>query len=330
MNRKNQTAGSGGTEGPGDLKTALWYASWLNYAAFLISVPLSRHSSFLAQGHGAGGAAPLVILCLLSAWLGALVGIGIVFLFSQGWAHEFGNWSDRPSPTDGYSPEESSLRSLEQGTDRGEMQRRSENRALRALIGSGIVVSVTANFAALKLAAEAGESWQAGGIIGGIAEVLRLILIATGNLGLLMAATALGILVARGLLKPNYLVMAAIVGALTDIFSVYAGPTKHVLTSEALPYVSYQWGVAGQGVIPCVGIGDFLFLSLYFAGARRFGLDERKTFWAMAVAFALGYISLLWSPQGIPALPFMAALLLLVHAPQLRLLLTRARVSSNL
>ena len=111
--------------------------------------------------------------------------------------------------------------------------------------------------------------------------------------------------------------MAAIVGV-TDIFSVYAGPSKHIISSQAFLYFSYQWGVLGEGVIPCVGAGDFIFLSLYFAGARRFGLNERKTLVAMIAAFGIGFLTLLVSPSGIPALPFMAALLLVVHGRELK------------
>ena len=130
----------------------------------------------------------------------------------------------------------------------------------------------------------------------------------------------LGWLVSRGLKKPSYLITAAVVGALTDIFSVYMGPSKLVLSSDVFPYVSYQWGLAGQGVMPCVGAGDFIFLCLFFAGARRFGLDDRKTFWAMTVAFGLGFLSIAFSPMGVPALPFMAALLLLVHWRELMII----------
>jgi len=185
----------------------------------------------------------------------------------------------------------------------------SQNQWLPFLLG-GIVVDIVCNFAAMKLMRDAGENAAQG--------VLPLALVATANLGILIAATSAGLLVAKGLKEPRYLVMAAIVGAVTDIFSVYAGPSKQVLSSDVFPYVGYQWGVWSQGVIPCVGAGDFIFLSLYFAGARRFDLSERKTFLAMIAAFGLGFLSLAFTSSGIPALPFMATLLLLVHARELK------------
>lgn len=179
---------------------------------------------------------------------------------------------------------------------------------LRFQLIGGIAFDVLCNLAAARLGQSAAE------------EAPRLALVALANLGLLVAATSLGLLVARGLRRPNYLVMAAVVGAVTDIFSVYAGPSKQMLGSEAFPYMSYQWGIIGQGGInPCVGAGDFVFLALYFYGARRFGLDDRKTLIAMIIAFTLGYPALVLRPGGIPALPFMSAMLLAVHGRELKL-----------
>jgi hypothetical protein len=219
-------------------------------------------------------------LALLTAWLGAVVGIVLVFTGSR----------------------------LDAAKE--------NNRWFYALILAGLAVDGICNFPASKLGAIVATNTPL--------QVLRWMLLATGNLGVLTAAIAAGLLVARGLQKPNYLVMAAIVGAVTDIFSVYAGPSKHIVSSEAFMYFSYQWGVLGEGVIPCVGAGDFIFLSLYFVGARRFELSERKTLVAMIVAFGLGFLSLLFSPSGIPALPFMAALLLLVHGRELKAQMKRA------
>jgi len=183
-------------------------------------------------------------------------------------------------------------------------QGRTDDTTLRTLIISGVLIDVACNFSATRFEA---------------LRVLWVAVIGVGNLGLLMAAIGLGLLVGRGLQKPNYLVMAAIVGALTDIFSVYAGPSKHLLGSVAFPYVAFHWGLIGQGgVFPMIGGGDFIFLALYFYGARKFGLDDRKTLAAMMAAFAVGFLSTLFSPQGIPALPFMSVALLLVHGRELK------------
>ncbi len=173
------------------------------------------------------------------------------------------------------------------------------------MIAGGIVADIACNRIAVLIPATK--------------SLFHFLFLALGNLGVLAAAIGAGVLVARGLQKPNYLIMAAIVGAVTDIFSVYSGPSKVTLHSDMFPYVSYQWSIIGQGgAIPIVGAGDFIFLALYFAGARRFHLSDGKTFVAMCAAFGVGFLSLLVIPQGVPALPFMATFLLLVHGRELK------------
>lgn len=183
---------------------------------------------------------------------------------------------------------------------------KTDDASLRSLIVIGVVVDVVFNFVATRL-----DGSHA-------LKVLSAALTGVANLGVLTAAIGVGLLVGRGLQKPNYLVMAAIVGAITDIFSVYAGPSKHLIGSGTFYYVSLQWGVIGEGgVQPIVGAGDFIFLALYFFGARKFGLDDRKTLWAMMAAIAVGFIATLFV-GAIPALPFMSLALLIVHGRELK------------
>lgn len=175
--------------------------------------------------------------------------------------------------------------------------------SLRNLIFTGMVIDVIFNWSAKKLQ---------------IAELLSAALTGVGNLGVLAAAVGVGLVVGRGLKRPNYLIMAAIVGALTDIISVYAGPSKHVNGSAFFDFVSFQWGVIGMGgVQPAIGAGDFIFLTLYFFGARRFGLDDRKTLGAMILAIAVGFVVTLFL-GSVPALPFMSVALLLTHGRELK------------
>jgi len=252
----------------------LWLLLGFYFFAFFLFALVSYGIPAIFKAPGFDGSLTTLIPPLITAWIGAGIAIGLVFLGSR----------TRDAP-------------------------QISNRDLLIFLGGGMLLDVAFNFAALKIASVGSGSTP---------NALVLAFTAFANLGVLGAAVAIGWLVARGLKRPSYLITAAVVGALTDIFSVYAGPSKHVLSSDVFPYVSYQWGVAGQGVIPCVGAGDFIFLCLFFAGARRFGLDDRKTFFAMIAAFGLGYLSLVVSPKGIPALPFMAALLLLVHWRELR------------
>lgn len=195
----------------------------------------------------------------------------------------------------------------------------TESRFVVRVILAGAVVDIACNLAAAKVFGKAFPLGAAA--MHGLA-----------NLGLLAAAIGAGLLVGRGLQKPNYLVVAATVGAVTDVFSVYGGPSKHVLASEDIfPYISFHWGMVGTGgVNEAVGAGDFIFLALYFYGARKFGLNERKTLIAMMVSVVIGlvvtYFGALNGMAGVPALPFFSVGLLLVHRRELKQMMAAEKV----
>lgn len=183
----------------------------------------------------------------------------------------------------------------------------ADDESVRRWVFGGAVVDAVFNYGGVLVA-------RAGGAELGVA-----LLHGVGNLGMMAVAIGAGLLVGRGLQKPNYLVMAAIVGAVTDIFSVYAGPSKITLGSGAFPYISFHWGLVSSGVVTeIVGAGDFIFLALYFFGARKFGLDDRQTLAAMIAGIALGFLTNLIFGIAVPALPFFAVALLVVHGRELK------------
>lgn len=150
-------------------------------------------------------------------------------------------------------------------------------------------------------------------------HALVLLLTGVANAGMLFAAVGIGLIVAQGMREVNYLIMAAVVAALTDIVSVFMGPTKHLITTNAFDYMAFQWGILGLGdVSPIIGMGDFVFLALFFMGVRKFGWDARKTLWGMSCALACGLLATLYGPHALPALPFMAVALLVVHASDIK------------
>ncbi|NCO41386.1 MAG: hypothetical protein COZ06_35720 [Armatimonadetes bacterium CG_4_10_14_3_um_filter_66_18] len=155
---------------------------------------------------------------------------------------------------------------------------------------------------------------------------LNALLVLATNVFLVGAAVCGGELVAKGLRAPSYLVMAAVVAAIADTFSVSVGPTSKLAGSEtALRHLALHWpALGGGGVIPIIGVGDFLFLSIFLVGAVKFGLGQRRNLVALSSAFAVGIACTLlaevfFSLRGLPALPFMCVAFLLANRSQLRL-----------
>jgi len=144
--------------------------------------------------------------------------------------------------------------------------------------------------------------------------------IGLANLGMLAAALAAGIMVSKGLRRVSYLVLGAVTGAVADAFSVFAGPTKHLIQTDAVFFLSFQWGSIGQGGIkPIVGVGDFIFLALFFAGSQKFGWNTFRTLKSMMIAVVVGFTFALVMGVGLPALPFFALALLIAHFRELQL-----------
>ncbi len=176
------------------------------------------------------------------------------------------------------------------------------------LLGAGI--DVLTNFCAKEMARP--DSGMEAGLIG------------IGNVGILTAAVCFGFLLSRGIRHTSYLVLGALVGAVADTVSVFAGPTAAIVKTQAVHYLALQWGLIGSGehaphILPIVGIGDFVFLSLFFCGARRLGWNAKRTLAAMTIAFVVGILSVLVRPAGLPALPFMTVGLMVGHWHDLHL-----------
>lgn len=178
--------------------------------------------------------------------------------------------------------------------------------------------------------------WQAalGGLIAGlllqfaIREVdapPELLAIGSG-LGLLLWTSAAGWLLALWLRRHSYLVLAAITIAIMDFYSVFYGPTGQIVSGErpALAVIVevglLPWPILGSNLITgVIGLGDFLFLAWFLAAALRFELGLTRNYWALMAAFTIGIVmtlALVAAQQiehGLPALPFMSLLFLLVN-----------------
>lgn len=152
------------------------------------------------------------------------------------------------------------------------------------------------------------------------------------GIGLIVWTTGGGWLLALGLRRRSYLVMAALVVAVADFWSVFFGPSGQVVQSTApadqlrVSVMMLPWPQLGADLAPpMIGAGDFLILALLLAAAVRFELDRQRNFWALTSAFVVGAVitqvmAHLWSDlPGLPALPFLSAFFLLTNRRELSL-----------
>lgn len=133
---------------------------------------------------------------------------------------------------------------------------------------------------------------------------------------LLVAATSIGALVARQILKPSHLVAVAVLGAAVDLWSVSAGVTREITAS---PHTSYyfllNWPLPGKGGVtyPLIGATDFLFVTLFLSTARRFELPLARNVAGLAAAMSASVLSAVILGRGLPALPFLGVAMLVLN-----------------
>jgi hypothetical protein len=146
-------------------------------------------------------------------------------------------------------------------------------------------------------------------------------LLPLANVAKVVAAAALGLWVAENLEHASWVVLVAVVSAVVDVVSVYAGPTK-VLLDEGPRVVGYftvalTWlGYAASEGYTALGISDVIFFSLYLGAARRFGLRAAASAVAMVASFVLTVAAAIWW-EALPALPLLSVAFLAVNADRL-------------
>ncbi len=151
-----------------------------------------------------------------------------------------------------------------------------------------------------------------------------ILLHAFSDLFLIAAAIALGQALAALFREPNLLVPAAIAAAVIDYWGVYHGTTRAVIEqhSEWVPKLSVHVPVPTAPGLPDlglgIGLGDFVFLTLFLACARRFGLRERRTFWLSFLFLVSAMAVVLLFDRNVPALVPMSAAFLLANVGRFR------------
>ena len=139
-------------------------------------------------------------------------------------------------------------------------------------------------------------------------------------------AAALGMLLAWALDEPAVVVAVPLFVAGIDIASVAGGPSELLArdSSGAGEFLSVYLPAWGGGRAGVLGLADLVFLAFFAASAWRFGLRRRATGIALMLALPATVLIQLQLDVTVPALPVLAAALLLPNLDLLPGMLARA------
>lgn len=140
------------------------------------------------------------------------------------------------------------------------------------------------------------------------------------------AATVVGFAFAELFESVTWVAGVAVVIPWIDAWSVWRGPTKHLVTQrrELFDTFSLAFPVPGEHAAAALGLPDALFFAVFLASAARWRLRLRLTWVALALSFgatlALSAYTSVFGNAGVPALPLLAVGFLL---PNIDLLVKR-------
>ena len=126
----------------------------------------------------------------------------------------------------------------------------------------------------------------------------------------------------------SWVVLVACIVPWVDAYSVWRGPTHHIVTHRRHIFttLSFAFPVPGENAAANLGLPDLLFFALFLAAASRFGLRVLWTWLALTASFgATISIAVVWNRSGLPALPLLSAAFLLANADLIWRALRRKR-----
>jgi hypothetical protein len=119
----------------------------------------------------------------------------------------------------------------------------------------------------------------------------------------------------------SWVVLVACIVPWVDAYSVWRGPTNHIVHSHGHVFsaLSFAFPVPGEDNAANLGLPDLLFFSLFLAAAVRFRLRVFATWVALVASFgATIALAVLWEKPGLPALPLLSLGFLTANADLLR------------
>lgn len=131
-----------------------------------------------------------------------------------------------------------------------------------------------------------------------------------------LAAASLGLVLARYVSSPGVALLIAALAAASDLFSVFAGPTKALLEGEspALDFLLLIFPTLGQPLGFGLGLSDFIFLALFGYSSYLLKLRYRTTLACCCGAILLSLATGLLIQRPLPVLPFIALAFVLANA----------------
>ncbi len=130
----------------------------------------------------------------------------------------------------------------------------------------------------------------------------------------------------------SWVVLVAAIIPWVDAYSVWRGPTKHIVTNHqhVFSVLSFAFPVPGERAAANLGVPDLLFFAPFLAAAARFGLRVRARWVALVAALgATIALTVYFDLSGLPALPGIALGFLVPNADLLWRRLRRPRPVSG-
>lgn len=147
--------------------------------------------------------------------------------------------------------------------------------------------------------------------------------VVAGDLGKVLLAGGIGLMLGRALREPNLLLPAGLFAAFADAVVVSRGTVRIALSTPAGAELVKKVSAGVPAIHPSlpsltIGPADFLFLGFFLCCAARFGWGLRRNagVLALVLALSLGLVPLL---DRVPALAPMGLAFLLLNARRFRL-----------
>lgn len=143
---------------------------------------------------------------------------------------------------------------------------------------------------------------------------------AVANFAKLAAMTALAFWFLDYFERLSWVALVALLIPWIDAFSVWRGPTRHIVTEqrEIFTALSFAFPVPGEHASANLGLPDLLFFALFLAAAARFGLRPGWTWLAMTLSLGVTMaLAVLFDVSGLPALPGISIAFLAANADRI-------------